>query len=174
MSLPTRTARQRTTQVRSCLEFEVPSQEFVLDDTLATLSTPARTPTIRLAPTSPPNDESAWPSLWVHNVEHTAVDFESLLSAEPDIIEWTLESARGESRVYQPRWSERARERFRILFSQDEGTMLEDATASDDQWSIRLTVPTREAVQHLYDRYRDSGFTIAVKQLYEQPGVEQS
>lgn len=174
MSIPTPNDSQCTEQTRSRVEFELPSRAFVLNTTLSNLDTN----TIELTTVTEDDGDVAGPVLWVRGGDDTEIT--TTFFTEPDLDAWTLLSARGEDKVYQPVWSERARKQFHVLLNNDEGTgtgtgagaTLQSATASGTQWTLELTVPTREAVQDLYDRCSAHGLPIAITHLSEHADVE--
>lgn len=164
MSPPTRTTPQYTDETaRSCIEFDIPSHEFVLAETVSELDAAA------IALVSTPDDsESERPLIRIRGANQS--DIETAFFEEPDIEAWARLNTRGSGWLYQPSWSKRAHEQLGVLLS--DGAVLEEAIADGAQWSLRMTLPTRTAVRELYDRCDDHGLTIAVTHLYEQTNTE--
>lgn len=143
----------------SRLEFELPSQEFILDKTLSGLGSEELE---LIRPVADSNHD--WPSICVSNASHP--DIQTTLFEDPDIEDWTLSIEHGDEWLCQPTWSDWARDQFHALVN-DEAT-LHTAAASDGRWRIQVSVPDRRAVARLYEHYTEHGFTVEVTQIYEE------
>lgn len=144
----------------SIFEFELPSREFVLDRTLSRFESV----TVEPARTAAYGGEHTWPSIWIHGTER--IEAGSLLIDDPDIAACSPVLDTDDERLYRIRWSEQARDRINAVCSEE--ATLQAASASDGRWTLCVSVPEREQLARLYERYKEHGFAPCITQIRGQ------
>lgn len=140
-------------------KFEVPIDEFALEDTLTRF--PEAVIEIERVVATDPDQITPY-------VGARSDDFEALEAAfedDPTITDLTMFSEIGEGRSYQMAWAGPVN-RIVPLLTDHEG-IITHATGSGDGWSLRVLFPDRAALSEAHDYLEEAGFSLTVKTIYE-------
>lgn len=141
------------------LEFEIPIEEFVLEDTLAKLPDV----NIEIERVVADDPDRITPYVWAR-----ADDFDALEAAiedDPTVEDLTTLSETNREHSYQIRW-QGSIDRLVSLLTRHEGTVTR-ATGSADGWNFRVLFPNHETLSLAHDCLQDAGFSLSVKAVYE-------
>lgn len=141
-------------------EFEVPTEEFALHDTLAQLPDSD----IEIERVVADNPDQITPYVWAR-----AEDFDALEAAFDD--DPTVESLRTlsemtEERSYQMTWTGSI-DRLIPLLTNHEGTITH-AVGSVEGWRLRVLFPDHDALSEAHDDLREADFSLTIQAVYEE------
>jgi predicted DNA binding protein len=140
-------------------EVRLPASEFALHETF--LATP--TANVEVQRVVADDSERLMPFLWV-----TADDFDGLhqsLEADPSVDDLECLSEFDAERLYRMKWVESVDLVTHALVEQD-GTVL-SAVGTDDEWSLRLFFPEREAARRTHEYADAEGWSLTVDAVYD-------
>lgn len=140
-------------------EFEVPTEEFALHDTLAQL--PAVNIEIERVVADDP--DRLTPYVWVR-----ADDFDALEAAfddDPTVDRLETLSEMNEERSYQMTWSGSI-EQIVPLLTHHEGTITH-ASGSADGWRLRVLFPNHDTLSEAHDYLQEADFSLTIHAVYE-------
>lgn len=143
----------------SIFEFEVPTNEFALEETLAKCPEAV----IEIERVVADDPDRITPYVWAH-----ADDFEALEAAfddDPTVTDLTILSEMGDERSYQMTWTGMI-DQIVPLLTEHEGTITH-ATGSVDGWNLRVLFPDRAALSEAHDYLREADFSLSVGAIYE-------
>lgn len=136
------------------LEFEIPTDEFALGETLAEL--PGAVPEIeRVVADSP---DRITPYVWVRADDYVAL--EDAFDDDPTVESVTKLSEMNEERSYQMTWTGSI-DRIVPLLTNHEGTITH-ATGTDDGWHLRVLFPEHKALSRAHEYLQQAGFSVTV------------
>lgn len=141
------------------LEFEVPTGEFGLEETL--MAHPDAVIEIERVVANSPDEIT--PYIWAR-----ADDFEALETAfegDPTVKELTLISEMGEERAYQMTWTGPV-ERLVSLLTDHEGTITH-ASGSVDGWQLRILFSDHADLSEAHTYLREAGFSPSIGAIYD-------
>lgn len=143
----------------SIFEFEIPTAEFALEETLAELPDTV----IEIERVVADDPDRITPYVWTHTD-----DFERLESAfddDPTVEDWTILSEMGEEHSYQMTWAGPI-DRIVPLLTDHEGTITH-ATGTVDGWNLRVLFPGRETLSAANTYLQEAGFSLTIGAVYE-------
>lgn len=141
-------------------EFEVPTEEFALHDTLAQL--PSVDIEIERVVANDP--DRLTPYVWAR-----ADDFEALETAfddDPTVESLQTLSEMNEERSYQMTWTGSI-DRIVPLLTNHEGTITH-AVGSVEGWRLRVLFPDHEALSEAHGYLREADFSLTPQAVYEE------
>lgn len=141
------------------LEFEIPTDEFALGETLAEL--PGAVLEIeRVVADSP---DQITPYVWVRADDYVAL--EDAFDDDPTVESVTKLSEMNGERSYQMTWTGSI-DRMVPLLTNHEGTITH-ATGTDDGWHLRVLFPEHKALSRAHEYLQQAGFSVTVERIYE-------
>lgn len=143
-------------------EFEVPTDEFALEETLAEF--PEAVIEIERVVANDP--DRITPYVWARTDDFEAL--EAAFADDPTVMDLTLLSEMGDERSYQMTWAGTI-DRIVPLLTEHEGTITH-ATGSADGWRFRVLFPDRAALSEAHDYLQEAGFSLTVEAIYEAQG----
>lgn len=140
-------------------EFEVPTEEFALHDTLAQF------PDVEIEIERVVANDPDWitPYVWARaeNFDALEADFDD----DPTIKSLNKLSEMNEERSYQMTWTGSI-DRIVPLLTNHEGTITH-AVGSVEGWRLRVLFPDHEALSEAHDYLREAGFSLTIHVVYE-------
>lgn len=140
-------------------EFEVPTEEFALEQTL----TEFPDVTVEIERVVADDPDRITPYVWAHSEDFEAL--EAAFADDPTVEDLTMLSEMGQERSYQMTWAGSV-DRIVPLLTDHQGTITH-ARGSADGWSLRVLFPDREALSEANDYLREAGFSLRVGAIYE-------
>ncbi|MFC6906707.1 bacterio-opsin activator domain-containing protein [Halalkalicoccus tibetensis] len=140
-------------------EFEIPTDEFALEETL--IECPEAIIEIERVVANDP--DRITPYVWARADDFAAL--EATLDDDPTVEDLTRLSEMDDERSYQMTWAGTI-DRIVPLLTDHEGTITH-ATGSVDSWSLRVLFPDREALSEAHDYLQEAGFSLTVGAIYE-------
>lgn len=143
-------------------ELSIPTAEFSLRDTLATVPD-AEIEVERVAAHS---EGRLMPFVWVRTAEFDR--FEAALEEDPTVGEFECLSTLDTERLYRMDWLDATHLLVHAVLDAD-STIL-SATGSDDRWRLRILFPDREALSAMHDHCQSAGLDFEITSIYELEG----
>ncbi len=140
------------------IEFELPPEEFALEETLTALPE-VRTEIERVVADAP---DQITPYMWVRADDFD--EFEAAVDADPTVESVTKLSETDEERSYQMTWTSSIDFVVQLLTDHD-GTITH-ADGSGDRWHLRVVFPDRESLSRPYDAANEAGYRFDVREIY--------
>lgn len=143
----------------SIFEFEIPTEEFGLQETLTKLPDVL----IEIERVVADDPDRITPYVWARTDDFEAL--EAAFDDDPTVEELTMLTDMGKERSYQMTWGGSI-DRIVPLLTDHQGTITH-AHGSSDGWSLRVLFPDRAALSEASDYLREAGFTLKVEAIYE-------
>jgi predicted DNA binding protein len=140
------------------IEFELPTEEFALNETMAALSD-VHIEIERVVANDP---ERITPYMWVHTDDFGK--FESAIDRDPTVEDVTMLSETDEERSYQMTWTGSIGFIIHLLTDHD-GTITH-AEGAQGRWHLRVLFPDRESLSQACDSAKEAGFQFDVQKIY--------
>jgi predicted DNA binding protein len=140
------------------IEFDLPTEEFALQETLNTCPE-AQIEIERVVADDP---DRITPYVWVRVTDFDT--FEAALQDDPTVENVTLLSETEEERSYQMTWIGSIDFIVQIL-TEHQGTITH-AEGSDTGWHLRVVFPDRKSLSQAHDAAREAGFQVDVRTVY--------
>lgn len=140
-------------------EFEVPTNEFALEETL--IECPEAVIEIERVVADDP--DRITPYVWAHTDDFAAL--EAAFDDDPTVADLTILSEMGDERSYQMTWTGMIDQIVPVL-TDHEGTITH-ATGSADGWNLRVLFPDRADLSEAHDHLKEADFSLSVGAIYE-------
>ena len=140
------------------IEFELPPEEFALEETLRKLPE-VRLEIARVVADAP---DQITPYLWVRADDFE--EFEAAVEADPTVESVTKLSETDEERSYQMMWTGSIDFVVQLVTEHD-GTITH-ADGSGERWRLRAVFPDRDALSRAYNSAQDAGYRFDVREIY--------
>lgn len=97
--------------------------------------------------------------------------FEAGLETDPTVNPPSRVAAFGDRRLYQLKLTRRGHRTSIYPAIIEEGSVLQEATATDDGWHIRAAFPDNEALERYHGFFLERDIDIEIRELYEEREV---
>lgn len=142
----------------SIIEFELPTEEFALEETLSALPE-AQIEIERVVADDP---DRITPYVWARTDDFDAL--EAAFEDDPTVEEVTKLSETDEERSYRMTWTGPI-DLIVQLLTEYHGTITH-ATGSDDRWDFRAVFPDHDSLSQAHDSAKEAGFRFDVRAIY--------
>ncbi|WP_227355412.1 helix-turn-helix domain-containing protein [Haladaptatus salinisoli] len=141
------------------VEAEIPIDEFALGETLSALDG-VRCEVERVVAH---DDGQVMPFVWMSSADADRARIETLLSDDPSVSETELLIDLSDRWLYRMQWVGQIETLVGILTKE---SAILAVTGSEEGWSLRTLFPDRQTLSRTYERFKENGLTLEIRNIY--------
>ncbi|WP_114579197.1 helix-turn-helix domain-containing protein [Saliphagus sp. LR7] len=148
------------------VEFTIPAEEFALSRTLLELPEMV----FQIDRVVAHDTDHLMPFVWASNGDFEGLT--SVLEDDPTVTEVDHLMSLEDQRFYRMEWTDEAQLVGNMVIEQ--GGTVQQATAFDDRWHLRVFFPERNHISAAYEHAENNGLQFDVTRIYDMSNIQQA